>query len=380
MAPQSVLDARWPPQPQAWAAMLLTYGRLMGPLVRRWSAVTEDLPRTRCHCCPLPLCLYLVRNPGPAAGHSPGAALVSQQALARALFAASPPTRFCRSNGRLACVRPRPGHGRARSGWPIAQGGSQAIADTLAAYLRDLGGRIGASGPSRVRRPAAGQRLPLRRQSYRQPGHMRGRAPALCVPAQAGALSPRPGRIQARLGAGWPDPLAYGPNAGPPAPCTLGGTLAEMARSEQAAWHGSHPEQPYLILTQPSLFDPDPRTGGKRTAWAYCHVLTCTARTTPCHNMRWSNASRPRWAFAPGEARILARHVMARRTSRPTTPTTWAAMYWRRAGTLYRSSSPGRSSAATHTPPLQRHLPVFGLHPARRRRPWHVRLSAARSP
>jgi phytoene dehydrogenase-like protein len=56
----------------------------------------------------------------------------------------------------------------------------------------------------------------------------------------------------------------------------LGGTLAEIARSEHDACRtdgrGRHNDNPYVLLVQPSLFDPTRAPAGNHTAWAYCHV------------------------------------------------------------------------------------------------------------
>jgi phytoene dehydrogenase-like protein len=52
----------------------------------------------------------------------------------------------------------------------------------------------------------------------------------------------------------------------------LGGTLAEIEATERAVWRGEHPERPYIILAQQSLFDPSRAPEGKHTAWGYCHV------------------------------------------------------------------------------------------------------------
>jgi phytoene dehydrogenase-like protein len=52
----------------------------------------------------------------------------------------------------------------------------------------------------------------------------------------------------------------------------LGGTLAEIAASEAEVGRGRHPERPYVLLAQQSLFDPSRAPAGKHTAWAYCHV------------------------------------------------------------------------------------------------------------
>jgi phytoene dehydrogenase-like protein len=52
----------------------------------------------------------------------------------------------------------------------------------------------------------------------------------------------------------------------------LGGSLEEIAASEQAVRDGRHADRPFVLLAQPSLFDPSRAPRGKHTAWAYCHV------------------------------------------------------------------------------------------------------------
>lgn len=52
----------------------------------------------------------------------------------------------------------------------------------------------------------------------------------------------------------------------------LGGSLNEITASEQAVWDGNHPDNPYVLLSQPSLFDDTRAPEGKHTLWAYCHA------------------------------------------------------------------------------------------------------------
>lgn len=84
----------------------------------------------------------------------------------------------------------------------------------------------------------------------------------------------------------------------------IGGALEEIAAGERAVWRGEHPDHPFVILAQQSLFDPSRAPAGKHTAWAYCHVpngsrVDMTAAI---------EAQIER--FAPGfRERILARHT-----------------------------------------------------------------------
>ena len=84
----------------------------------------------------------------------------------------------------------------------------------------------------------------------------------------------------------------------------LGGTLEELARSEADVDAGRPPERPFVLLVQPSLFDPTRAPEGKHTVWAYCHVPNGSAAdmTEPI----LGQIER----FAPGfRDRILATHT-----------------------------------------------------------------------
>ena len=52
----------------------------------------------------------------------------------------------------------------------------------------------------------------------------------------------------------------------------LGGTLEEITESESQVAAGQHPARPFVLLTQPTLFDRSRAPEGKHVAWAYCHV------------------------------------------------------------------------------------------------------------
>jgi phytoene dehydrogenase-like protein len=84
----------------------------------------------------------------------------------------------------------------------------------------------------------------------------------------------------------------------------LGGTLEEVAAVERAPWRGEYPERPFVLLTQPSLFDPSRAPAGKHTAWGYCHVPN--GSTVDVTERIEAQVER----FAPGfRDLILARHV-----------------------------------------------------------------------
>src|SRR5205823_10172141 len=52
----------------------------------------------------------------------------------------------------------------------------------------------------------------------------------------------------------------------------LGGSFEEICASERQSWTGNPATPPFVLLSQPSLFDSTRSPEGKHTAWAYCHV------------------------------------------------------------------------------------------------------------
>lgn len=79
-----------------------------------------------------------------------------------------------------------------------------------------------------------------------------------------------------------------------------------MDAARQAEWRGRPAERPFVILAQPTLFDPSRAPKGMHTAWAYCHVPNGSAADMTAR----VEAQVER--FAPGFGnRIIARHVMS---------------------------------------------------------------------
>jgi phytoene dehydrogenase-like protein len=186
-------------------------------------------------------------------------------------------------------------------GWPIARGGSQQLADALASYLRSLGGKIitGQAVESLDDLPKtravlldvtprqllriAGQRLPPR---YRR---------------QLQSYRYGPGVFKVDLALDGPIPWKAR-ECQHAATVHVGGTLEEIASAERRVWRGEHPENPFVLLAQQSLFDATRAPQGQHTVWAYCHVPHGSTVDVTEH----IEAQIER--FAPGlRARILAR-------------------------------------------------------------------------
>lgn len=52
----------------------------------------------------------------------------------------------------------------------------------------------------------------------------------------------------------------------------LGGTFDDIARAESQVWEGKVPDAPFVLLAQQSELDPSRAPAGKHTGYAYCHV------------------------------------------------------------------------------------------------------------
>jgi phytoene dehydrogenase-like protein len=157
------------------------------------------------------------------------------------------------------------------AGWPVPLGGSHTITDALAAYFCSLGGEIrtGARVESLDQLPPA--RAVLFDLTPRQLVKIAGdRLPE--------GYRRRLGRYRYGVGVCKVDFALDGPIPWKAPECRqtgtvhVGGTLEEISASERETWRGEHPERPFVLVAQQSLFDPSRAPQGKHTAWAYCHV------------------------------------------------------------------------------------------------------------
>ncbi len=284
------------------SADVAAYRRLMDPFVRHWQEVMAGAlaPPLRIPTHPFLMARLGVYGLPPAASMT---RFVFSGERARAFFLGIAAHTLLplekAPSAAFGLILALAGHG---PGWPIARGGSQSIADALAALLRAHGGQIVTSSPVRS---------------------LAGLSDATCVldltPRQVLAVagSQLPARYRAQLAA-----YRYAPGVfkmdwalSEPIPWTaaecraagtihLGPSSADIVRSADDAWYGRPDARPFVLLTQPSLFDRSRAPDGKHTAWAYCHVPngSTTDMTGPIE--------RQIERFAPGFRDIvLARHT-----------------------------------------------------------------------
>jgi phytoene dehydrogenase-like protein len=189
-------------------------------------------------------------------------------------------------------------------GWPLARGGSQTIANALASYFLSIGGTIEANFyvDSLSRLPSA--HVILFDVTPKQLLQIAGDKFSSIYKGQLK-------RYRYGMGVFKIDWALDGPIPFTASECRqagtvhLGNTFEEIAASERQTSEGKHPEKPFVLLAQQSLFDPSRAPEGKQTAWAYCHVPNGSEvnMTVQIENQ----VER----FAPGfRDRIISRHVM----------------------------------------------------------------------
>lgn len=156
-------------------------------------------------------------------------------------------------------------------GWPLAAGGSQRIAEALTAYLKVLGGEVVTDTPVESLEQLGQARAVLFDTGPRAAARLlEGHIPTSIHRAlMRFRLGPGAFKVDYALDGPIPWRAAECAQAGT---VHLGGTLAEIARSEAQMASGREPDQPYLLLAQQSLFDRSRAPRGQHTCWAYCHV------------------------------------------------------------------------------------------------------------
>jgi phytoene dehydrogenase-like protein len=280
--------------------------RLFGPLVRDWPKVLPQLlgPVVSVPRHPIAMAGFGVHALQPATW----VARRFESDEAAALFGG------CAAHAILPLTRPLTAAfglmlaGSAHAdGWPVAAGGSQAVADALAARLKELGGEV------------------------RTGVHVRSLAdvPAHDIalfdtnPAQLAAIAgdALPARYRTRLERFHHGPGAYkidyaldGPVPWDNDDCRRAGTvhvigtLAELVAAEADVAAGRMPDRPYVLVVQSSIFDPSRAPDGKHTLWAYAHVPHgYVGDATEAIEQQIER-------FAPGfRDVVLARHVTAPR-------------------------------------------------------------------
>jgi phytoene dehydrogenase-like protein len=280
-----------------------SWRRIIEPLAANWPAFAEEI------LGPIP---HLPRSPFLLARFGLFAALPATAACAmllrsertRALFAGLAAHSFLSLEAPLSsAVGLVLGAAAHAVGWPVPRGGAQAVPDALAAHLASLGGHIHSG-----RRITSASDLPsgsliLCDTSPRQLLSIAGDRLSSSYRWKLSRFEPGPGAFKLDYALSEPIPWTAS-DCRRAITVHIGGSLEEIARSEDAMAHGRISEKPFMILAQPSLFDPTRAPEGKHTVWVYCHVPNgCTVDMTPIIEAQIER-------FAPGfRDCVLARTV-----------------------------------------------------------------------
>ena len=190
-------------------------------------------------------------------------------------------------------------------GWPIPRGGAQAIADALTACLHHYGGRIHTNSPVQRLADVAHADLILCDVTPRQLLRMSedGAAFTPAYRRQLAAYRYGPGIFKVDYALSAPIPWTA-PECALSGTVHLAGTLDEIVASEAAMTSGHTAARPFVLLSQPTCFDPTRAPADKHIAWAYCHVPNgCSEDMLPRLEAQIER-------FAPGfRDTVLARHI-----------------------------------------------------------------------
>ena len=244
--------------------------RIFGRPARGYEALTADIYHPLIHLPRHPLRLARFGLPAAAPATALGRALGTPEAAALfggvAAHSYAPLGQPLGSAIGMALVCA--GHAY---GWPVAKGGSVALAEGWAAVIHENGGRIetGRRVRSLDELPAAdatvldlsprgalevaGERIPARvARAYRRYRH-------------------GPGAFKLDLAVEGGVPWTYEP-ARRAGTVHAAGSFAELAHAEAEINRGRMPERPFVLVGQQYLADPQRSRGNLHPVWAYAHV------------------------------------------------------------------------------------------------------------
>lgn len=245
------------------------YLDLIGPLVKNWEKLAGDiLSPLKFPSHPLLMAGFGLRALQPAAQLAKRFRTEKAKGLWAGMSAHAIQPLSNWATGAIGMVLSAVGHVH---GWPVPKGGSQQIANALAAHFQALGGEIQTElmVSSLNQLPAA--KVVLLDLTPRQVLEIAGEQLSGWYRYQLRRYRYGMGVFKIDWALAEPIPFTASPcrQAGT---VHLGNTFAEIARTEKQTAAQVHPEKPFVLLAQPSLFDSSRAPAGKHTAWAYCHV------------------------------------------------------------------------------------------------------------
>ena len=189
-------------------------------------------------------------------------------------------------------------------GWPIPRGGSGQIARALAAYFVFVGGKIETNTYITSMDQLPSSNTVLFDVTPRQLLQIAGHRFSNIYKWQLERY--RYGMGVFKVDWALDDAIPFtSPACRQAGTIHIGNKMPEIVTAEQQTWNGNHPDKPFVLLAQQSLFDPGRAPEGKHTGWAYCHVPAGSEKDMT------EAIEKQVERFAPGfRERILARHTM----------------------------------------------------------------------
>ncbi|HEY4337584.1 MAG TPA: NAD(P)/FAD-dependent oxidoreductase, partial [Puia sp.] len=258
-------------------------------------------------------------------------------------------------------------------GWPMIKGGSENLAEALAAHFTALGGTIQTNSVVQSLTQLPSAHAVLFDTSPKNLLEIAGHRLSPLYRWQLGRYRQGMGVFKIDWALDAPIPFTN-EDCHEAGTLHLGGTIEEIEKAEAETWQGRHPEKPFVLLAQQSRFDPTRAPAGKHTAWAYCHVPNGSVADQSA--LIEKQVER----FAPGfRERIIARHTMTTKQMELYNPnyiggdinggaTTLNQLFTRPAlrASPYRTSAQGLYLCSSSTPPGGGVHGMCGYHAARR--------------
>ena len=189
-------------------------------------------------------------------------------------------------------------------GWPIAKGGSAAIANALAGYFKSIGGEVQTGTYINTLSQLPSAHAVLFDVTPKQLLEIAGHKFSSIYKWQLQHYRYGMGVFKIDWALDGPIPFTNA-NCRRAGTIHLGNTFEEIAAGEWSASRGKQGDTPFVLLAQQSLFDNTRAPEGKHTAWAYCHVPN--GATQDMTAIIEKQVER----FAPGfKDHILAKHTL----------------------------------------------------------------------
>lgn len=247
-----------------------SWRRLFEPMLRKSPELLQDVLQPILHVPRHPLLLARFGIPALASAHLVGKLLL-EGTRAPALFAGMAGHSLISlkdpGSSAIALMLGIAGH---TVGWPFPRGGAQSMADALARCFQSYGGVI-TTGRRIQNLGELESRIVMLDVTPRQFLSIAGTHLPPTYRRRLEAFKYGPGVF--KLDYALSDPVPWSNEA-----CRMagtihvGGTMEEISRSESIVSNGGHPDAPFVLAAQHSLFDDSRAPRGQHTFWAYCHV------------------------------------------------------------------------------------------------------------